>query len=814
MLEDLHYALRALRKQPGFVLVAALTLGFGIGVNATLFGLVSTFFLQPLPVEEPDELVFVMQKTDLIELPIGHSFPDFRDYRAGVPAFEEITAFLPNPVHLSAPGLTPERTWVELVTPSYFRVARVTAARGTLFGNEQEAGGAPAIVLSHSYWQRRFGGDPGIVGRLITLNGTGFTVVGIAPEEFSGLSWGMAVSGFVASGATPVLFGGEDFMNNRGAPAWRIMGRLREGETIETARAQVEVVSHSLIGEYPAEHKGSRAMVIPENRARPDPSMADFMPVFAVAFTGMVGLVLFIACFNVANLILARSVDRKRDLVMRSALGASRSRLIRLQVMESLILAFVAGVFGLVLSQAVGGVMAGFAPTGGDIPIQTDHGFDWRIYAFTVLISAVAGIATGLWPALHASRFDLSSALKESGTGFGSARHRIRNLLVVGQVTLSLVVLIFAGLFLRSLEEMKGLALGFQPEKLLMLSLDLGRQQYDDVRAREFQRQLEERVEALPGVTAASWTLHVPFDYGIQIRDVTVEGGVPGSEDGYVADAYTVVGHDFIETAGVLLREGRGLRETDDTDAPRVAVINRAMAEQLWPNANALGERFRFGRDGDWTEVVGVVADGRYVMLAEPRRPYFYLPLAQHDSPAMTLVVRTATRPTALTSAVREEVATLDPDLPVYNVRSMEEHIDTSVFGLMPLRMGAFLAGLQGMIGLLLAVMGLYAVVSYSVSQRTREIGVRMALGARRVQVLGLVARQGILFTAFGILLGLLIAVGVGLVLSQVLFGVRPVDLEVYTAVTALLILVAALACYLPARRATRIDPMEALRYE
>jgi predicted permease len=796
MLEDLRHALRALLKQPGFVAVATLTLGFGIGVNTTLFGMVSAFFLQPLPVEDPDELVFVMQKTDLIELPIGHSFPDFRDYREGVPAFEEIAAFLPNPVHLSAEGMPAERTWLELVTPSYFRVAKVDPLLGTFFQEGEASGATPVVVLGYRYWQRRFGGDPGIVGRIVTLNGAGFTVVGVAPESFAGLSWGMAVSGFAPIGAAPALMGaGADFLEARGAHAWRIMGRLRDGATVETARAQVEVVARRIAEEYPAEHKGSRAMVIPEDRARPDPTFADFMPIFAVVFTGMVGLVLFIACFNVANLILSRSLDRRRDLVMRSALGANRARLIRLQVMESLVLAFLAGAVGLALSHAVGGLMAGFAPTGGDIPVNTEHGFDWRIYAFTFLISALAGIGTGLWPALHASRFDLSEALKESGTGFGSARHRFRNVLVIGQVTLSLVVLIFAGLFLRSLSQMKGLSLGFQPDNLLMLSLDLGRQQYEDERAREFLRQLEARVETVPGVEAASWTLHVPFDYGIQISDVTVEGGVPGSEDDYVADSYTVVGHDFIETAGVILREGRGLREADDADAPKVAVVNRAMADQLWPDGDALGRRFRFGRDGDWIEVVGVAADGRYVMLGEPKRPYFYLPLAQHYRSAMTLVVRTATAPTALTSAVRNEVASLDPDL-------------------LPLRMGAFLAGMQGLIGLLLAVMGLYAVVSYSVSQRTREIGVRMALGARRIDVLGLVARQGVVFTTVGVALGLVAAAGIGLVLSQVLFGVKPVDLEIYGGVTALLMLVAALACYLPARRATRVDPMDALRCE
>jgi len=815
MLEDLRYAIRVLRKQPGFVLVAALTLGFGIGVNTTLFGMVSAFFLQPLPVEQPEELAFVMQKTDLIEFPIGHSFPDFRDFREGAPAFEEMTAFMPNPVHLSASGSSPERAWVEIVTPSYFRVAKVGASRGTLFGDDLEAGGAPTIVLNHRYWQRRFGGDPGIVGQIVTLNGQGFTVVGVTPEPFAGLSWGMAVAGFVPTGSASALFeGGGHLLEERGAPAWRIMGRLRDGETLETARAQVEVVARRVYEEYPAEHKGSRAMVIPESRARPDPTFADFMPVFAVVFTAMVGLVLFIACFNVANLILARSLARQRDLVMRSALGASRARLIRLQVMESLMLAFLAGAVGLVLSQAAGGLIAGFAPTGGDMPVNTEHGFDWRVYAFTFLVSALAGIGTGLWPALHASRFQLSDALKESGTGYGTARHRFRNLLVVGQVTLSLVVLIFAGLFLRSLEQMKGLSLGFQPDNLLMLSLDLGRQQYEDARGREFLRQLEERVEALPGVRGASWTGHVPFDYNIQISDVTVQDGIPGSEDDYVADAFSVVGHDYIETVGVLMQQGRGLRETDDADAPKVAVVNEAMAAQLWPDGSALGRRFRFGRDGDWIEVVGIAADGRYVMMTEPKRPFFYLPLAQHYRSPMTLVLRTGTDPTALAPDVRREVAALDPDLPVFNVRSMEEHVRTSVFGLMPLRMGAFLAGMQGLIALLLAVMGLYAVVSYSVSQRTREIGLRIALGARRIDVLGVVARQGVLFTTVGVGVGLVVAGGVGLLLSRLLFGVSPFDVTVFAEVTALLVAVAGLACYLPARRATRVDPMDALRYE
>jgi predicted permease len=384
----------------------------------------------------------------------------------------------------------------------------------------------------------------------------------------------------------------------------------------------------------------------------------------------------------------------------------------------------------------------------------------------------------------------------------------------MGQVTLSLVVLICAGLFVHSLRQLGGLSLGFRPDGLLMASVDLGLQQYGDDRGRQFLERLVERTEALPGVSAATLSLHVPLDYGIQITDVAIDGEIPGAKDGYVSTAFDVVGPRFFETVGVALQRGRGLERGDLKGSRQVAVVNGVMAGTLWPGQDALGKRFRFGRNGDWIEVVGVARDGKYVMLAEEPRAYFYVPLAQHYRSPITLMVRSASDPSALVKPLQDLLRELDPDLPIFNVRTMERHIRESVFGLMPLRMGATMAAIQGLVGLFLAVMGLYAVVSYAVTQRTHEIGIRMALGAQPADVLRLVVREGMRLTSVGVAVGVLVATGVGFGLSRVLYGVKAVDVGVIGGVTALLVGVAALACYLPARRATRVDPVVALRHD
>jgi predicted permease len=815
-MDDLRHACRSLRQQPGFTAVAILTLALGIGVNVSVFGMVSAFFLRPLSVREPDRLVVVMQRSDVLNVPYGHSYPDYLDYRSGTTAFSDLAAFTPQPAHVSARGQIPERTWIEVVSPNYFALAGVTPVFGEFPRPEEGFGKAatPTVVLSYGYWQRRFGGNPALVGQPLSLNGRTFTVIGIAPASFTGLSWGMAVSAFVPAGAMGTLMdGGDQFRENRGAAAWRLMGRLAPGRTIQDARTEIEVVTKRLAADYPGEHKGNRPVLIPENRARPDPTVAGFLPVFAAVFAAMVGLVLLIACANVANLMLSRALFRQRDLVIRSALGASRYRLIRLHVVESLVLAAAAGVLGVVFSQWAGRGLAGFVPAG-DIPINHHQEFDWRIYAFTLGITAMAGVLTGLWPARKATRFDLVGALKDGAGSIGASRHALRNVLVIGQVTMSCVVFASAGLFLHSLRQAQTLALGFRTDGILMMSVDLSLQQYSDDRGRRFLDELLRRAEALPGVTSATTSLHVPFDYGVAFADVVIDGDIAGAKDNTMVTAYTAVGPHYFETTGSVVTTGRAFDSRDTDRAARVAVINETMARKIWPGRDPLGRRFRLGRDGDWIEVVGVAANGRYIMLAEQPRPYFYLPLAQRYRSPATIMVRCASDPAALGTSLQRLVNQMDPDLPVFNVGTMDSHVRGSLFGLMPMRIGAVMAGVQGLIGVLLSVMGLYAVVSYAVVRRTREIGVRMALGAERADVLRLVVREGMWLSIVGIGIGILMAAGVGLALSAVLYGLQPVDVPVLGGVVALLLGVSAAACYLPARRATRVDPLVALRCE
>jgi len=821
MINDLRQAFRSIRKQPGFAAAAVLTLALGIGVNTSIFGIVSAFFLQPSRLSNPHELVVVMQKGEIINLPYGLSFPDYLDYRGSTKTLTSLAAFMPMPVHLSVRGQMPERTWIEAVSPNYFALANVSPAFGALLtpGHGEAKGAAPVIVLAHRYWQRRFGGNPAIVGQPVVLNGQSFTVVGIAPESFTGLSWAMAVSGWVPSGAMGAMMqNGDSMRDSRGVPMFRLMGRLASGRTVADARAELEVITTRLAAAYPAEHKGTRVMVIPENRARPDPSISELLPAFAAVFMAMVTLVLFIACGNVANLMIARSVERQRDLAIRSALGASRARLIRLQVVEGLVLAAMAGVVGLLLAVWTGRALAGFTPSG-DIPVNQDQPQDWRIFAFTFVVSAIAGIATALWPARQASRFNLVESLKEGARGSGTRRHGLRNFLVITQVSLSFIVLVSAGLFVHSLRQMQNLALGFRLDRVLVMSMDLSLQQYGDERGRQFLDALVTRAESLPGVTSATVATHLPLDStGISIVDVGIDGEIPGTKDNRLSIGYNAVGKRFLETTGLQLLRGRGFDSSDGETSRLVGLVNDTMARKLWPGKDPIGQRFQvpLGKDGkaQWVEVIGLVANGKYVMLSEEPRPFFYLPLIQHYSAPITLIVRSGSDPLGLVNPLTRVVNGLDPDLPVFNVKSMSAHVRDSPLGLMPLRVGAAMAGGQGVIGIFLAVLGLYAVVSYGVAQRTREIGVRMALGANRADVLLLVIREGMRLTIIGVVLGLVGSLGLGFVLSKVLYGLSAMDPRVYVGVTALLLAVSAIACYLPARGATRVDPIVALRAE
>jgi predicted permease len=480
---------------------------------------------------------------------------------------------------------------------------------------------------------------------------------------------------------------------------------------------------------------------------------------------------------------------------------------------ESVLLACIAGALGFALARWAGQALVGFVPSG-DIPINEHREWDWRLYAFAVGISVLTGVITGFWSARKATRFDLAESLKEGSGAAGAGRHTLRNLLVVGQVALSLVVLASAGLFVHSLRQLQNTQLGFRPDGLLLTSVDLGLQQYSDERGRIFLDELLRRSEALPGVTSATAAGRVPFDNAMQFTDVVVERDVPGSKDDSISIGINAVGPRFFETVGTAITRGRPFEASDDERGRRVAVVNETMARKLWPGQDPIGRRFRYGRHTFWTEVVGVAQDGKYMMLAEQPRPFVYVPLAQqYDSP-VTIAIRCASDPAALATPLRKLINEMDPDLPVFNVRTMDTHLRESLFALMPLRAAAWMAGVQGLIALLLAVMGLYAVVSYAVARRTREIGVRIALGAQPADVLRLVVREGMWLTTVGSAIGLLMALGVGVVLSAALYGVTAMDGPVFAGATLLLLGVSALACYVPARRATRMDPLSALRCE
>jgi predicted permease len=816
MLSDLKFAFRQLAKFPGYTLVVVLTLGFGVAVNTNIFGIVGHFFLQEMPVADADRLALILERSDAFNMPHGISFPDFQDYRARAASFGHLLAYFPQPAHVSTDGHDAERGWIEVVSANGFTALNVPAALGrTLLPSDRDDSGAPPVaVLTHRYWQRRFGGDPSVIGRTLTLNGKPFTIVGVARAGFNSFGASLIMDAFVPAGAIVHVYGdGLKFLDNRGISIWRALGKLKPGITIAAANTEIAVLSRQIAQDFPDTHKNTHHFVIAENRCRPDPSVADFTAVFSVLFVGVVILVLIIACANVANLMLARAITRQKELTMRAALGASRWRLIRQLLVESLLLAALAGFAGWFLARSMGDLFARFTPQG-DIPINTDSTPATRDYLFTIVVSLVAGLASGLAPALRASRVDLVESMKEgAGSRVAGGKHHLRNFLVVGQVMFSLVVLICAGLFLQSLNRARSVALGFRPDHLLMASFDLGLGGYTEQRGQQFTRQLLEKVRAFPGVDAASVTQYAPFDYYVQVCDVWPENA-PHLQNGSTSIKYTRVDPGYLPMMGLRLARGRLLAETDNENAPRVTVVNRALADVCWPGQDAIGKRLRLWRDGPLVEVVGVMETAKYWTISEPPQSFLYLPLRQDYFSPLTLMVRTKGDPALLVNAVRAAVRALDPNLPLYGVHTLDELMDQSIFGLLPMRMGAAMAAVQGAIGLLLAVMGLFAVVSYGVSRRTKEIGVRMALGANATDVVRLVVREGMRLTVTGLALGLVLALGLGVVLSKLLYGLGLFDPMVFLAVTAVLLGTTALACWLPARKAAKTDPMIALRSE
>ncbi|MEJ7811393.1 MAG: ABC transporter permease [Gemmatimonadaceae bacterium] len=802
LLLDLRYAVRTLRKSPGFTLVAALTLALGIGANTAIFSVVNAVLLRPLPYGEPERLVMAYGKHTQIGREVA-SMPDFLDWRAESRGFEALAARAGASYNLTGTG-EPERLTGARITANFFRTLRVTPALGRAFLPEEETrAGSRVAILSYGFWQQRFGARPSIIGETIALSGLPFTVVGIAPRDFR--------AGPEADVWTPLV---TDTTLGRRSDFLTVIGRLKPGVTIERAQGELVSLMARLAEQYPQTNVGWSAELVPLK----DEIVGNVRAALLV-FMGAVGLVLLIACANVANLTLARAAVRSREIAIRSALGAGRGRLVRQLLTESLLLALLGGALGLVL--ALWGTDALRTARPALIPRLDEVGLDARVLGFTLLASLATGALFGVVPALQLARGDLQSSLRSGGRTMsgGTGLASLRGLLVLGEVALSLMLLVGAGLLLRSFDRLQREDPGFDPRNVLTVSVGLPRARYPQLPVQTaFWARLEEQMARVPGVQAVGLTSAPPLAGSAYLSFLIDGRPVPAPEA--VQDV-----QPFVATPGLFrvlripLLHGRAFAESDATGAPRVAVVNREMARRYWPNASPIGSRITLGNPADstsWVTVVGVVGDTRQERLNEKPYPQMYTPLAQSGGRFMVLAARTsgsgaAGDPLALAGAVRQAVKALDAELPLYDVMSLEERVSRSVA--QP-RISMVLLAIFAGAAMVLAALGIYGLMSFSVAQRTREIGLRMALGARPERVLALVVRQGMTPALAGIAVGLLGAWAASRVIATLLYGVSATDPATYGGVALFLALVALVATYVPARRAARVDPLVAMRSE
>jgi predicted permease len=812
--QDVRQGARMLVKSPAFTATVVLTLGLGIGANAAVFSIVNTLLLTPLPVADPGNLYVVSVTHQDNERPHQVSWADYVDYRDRGTVFSELSAYSIGFAGLSA-GDRADRIAVSYVTGNFFPMLGIRPGYGRLLlPHEGDAYGAdPVIVLGRSYWKKRFNGDPAVVGRQVLVNGQPFTVVGVVPEGFYGVYALVELDAYMPFGMIFPESAYRETRTRRDNHELRVIGRLRPGVTPAQAQAGLDVLAQQLEQQYPDTNKTVRARLIAERLARPEPNAADSNPYVAGVFLLLVGLVLLVACVNVVNLLLVRATTRQRELAVRAALGAGRIRLVRQLLTESLLLAVAGGLAGAAIGRWISALIGGLKLPA-DLPIRFDLSFDWRVFGYIAAVALGVGLAVGLLPALRASRTDLNDVLRDGGRSMadGGSRQRARSLLVVGQVAVSLVLLVAAGLFVRSVQRAQSVDLGFDHRRVLNLSMDVSQLAMDEAAGRSFYRELEARVGSLPGVTSVSYAYSTPFGYYSSGEYVEVEGAPPVPNERRQAPGYNMVGAEYFRTLNVPIVRGRGFTPDDDERGRHVAVINEFMAARLWPGQDAIGKRFRMdGGDRAWLEVVGISRTGKYSNIFEDPGMYFFAPIAQHYRSLRVLHVRTSGSPDALAPAVEKEVRALNPELPVYDVRSLTKMLD-GPNGFFLLQIGALFGGALGVLGLVLALVGVYGVVSYAAAQRTREIGVRMALGAQRPDILRLIVGRGLVLVAIGISAGMAAAFGVSRLLGTLLFGISPSDPLTFTVIPLALGLMALAASYLPALRATRVDPMVALR--
>jgi macrolide transport system ATP-binding/permease protein len=806
---DLRYGWRLMLRRPAFTAIAILTLGLGIGANVTIYSWVEALLLRPMPVVPHADRFAALSTTTRTRTGLSVSWPNFVDMRAGRPAsVDDFLAYALVPMNLRTSG-EPERVWGQLVSGNYFDVLGLTLPLGRGFTPEEDRvpDARPVVVFSQAYWTRHFASDPAIVGRNVVLNGRAFTVIGIAPEGFRGTAAGLGADVFVPMMMQKAVMPG-DRLEQRGNSWLLAMAKLKPGVSIARAQADLDVVARNLAAAYPDDaDRGIR--VDPLWRA---PGASQLLLPILTVLMGVVGLVLLIACANVASLLLASASGRQRETAVRLALGASRTRIVRQLLTESALLAAGGGAAGVVIAYWTADLLKLFVPQVG-LPIALDVPLSAPVVLFAVGVTLASTVVFGLVPAWQGSATSLVPALKETAgqVSPGARRARLRQGLVVAQVALSLMLLVSAGLFVRTLYNAQNMDPGFSTRSGLFASLDLLPAGYDEVRGTALFRNLLTRVREVPGGEAASMGQRVPLNLGGgSDMGVRVDGYTPTPNEELTV-FYNRVGSDYLRALGVSLVSGRDLTDRDTPDSPKVAIINETMARRYWRGRDPIGGRIHISiaTKPAIVEVVGVARDGKYSTLTEAPRSFMYLPVQQWYRPDTVLTIKTSGDPAAAAASVQRAVRQLDPNLPLFEVRTIEEHLD---FALFVQRMSASLLGAFGILALFLAMIGLYGVIAAGVAQRTPEIGMRMALGADRSDILALVLKQGLAVTAIGILIGIVGAAGLTRLFKSQLVGVGAMDAMSYAATTMLLIAVAFVATYLPARHAASVDPLAALR--
>ncbi len=805
---DVRLAIRRLRLNPTFSAVAATTLALGIGANTAIFSIINAALLRPLPIARAQEIVSINETMGGNSFPTL-SFPNYRDMRDRNTVLSGLVAYRFLPASLGLPGNS-QRLWGYLVTGNYFDVLGVAAARGRVFRPDDDLrpGGHPVAVLTYPCWQKRFGGDPGVVGRVVKFNGMDFTILGVTPPGFFGTEMYFAPEVFFPMAMQKQLEGGSGYLDNRGTSNTFVAGRLKPGVNRAQAEAALNVVARGLAREFPKDDDGMKIVLTAPGLA------GSYLrgPVigFAAALFAVSCLVLLVACTNLASMLMARAADRRKEIALRLAVGAGRGSLVCQLLMENLAIAILGGAGGAMLALWITDALAAWHPPT-DIPLVINAAPDARVFLFALLVSVLTTLLFGLLPALQASRTNLVSALKNEAISEKLRHWQLRDYMVAIQVGLSAVLLVCSVLVIRSLQHALDAPIGYNPKGAVTASFDLNIQGYSESRGREFERRLLDKLRSIPGIESAALIDWLPLSLNNSNDTIYVEGEpIPKPTEAPIAYDFSV-SPDYFRTMQTKLLMGREFDARDKQDGPRVAVVNKAFVKQLLHGRNPIGTRFRRDPEGKPIEIVGVAEDGKYFSLAEKSTPALWVPLEISYSANAALVARTNLNGLQAVRLIQEAAKDLDPALPLYSAGTLVERLDLPLF---PARMAASALGAFGVLALVLAATGIYGVMSYAISRRTREIGIRMAIGASQGQVLAIVARRALLLIGSGTLIGVALALAAGRFLEQILYGVQPTDPLTVAIVLALMLAIASLACWIPARRAIRINPVTALRQE